>query len=149
MDPKAAGQFRVSKGGTVHFEKNVRIARGCTIFVDGKLFIGDYTYIQPNANIIARTEVRIGKNCAISWNFQALDDDLHVITIDGIEKERTNSILIENHVWIGSNVTVLKNTKIGENCVIATGSVVKGNFPPNCLIAGVPAKIIKQNVNWK
>src|SRR6266536_6041258 len=34
LDPKAAGQFRVSKGGTVHFEKNVRIARGCTIFVD-------------------------------------------------------------------------------------------------------------------
>src|SRR6516164_959285 len=39
LDPKAGGQFRISKGGVVHFEKNVRVARGCTIFVDGRLFI--------------------------------------------------------------------------------------------------------------
>ena len=58
-------------------------------------------------------------------------------------------MVIGNKVWIGCNVTILKNTFVGNNCVIAAGSVVKGTFPDNTLIAGNPAKAVKQNVDWK
>lgn len=149
LDPKAAGQFRIWKEGIVHFEKNIRIARGCTIFVNGKLSIGENTYIQPNANIVANKEIFIGKNCAISWNFQALDDDLHTIIIDGLEKEKSKKIFIGNRVWIGANSIILKGSNIGNNCIVASGSVVSGIFPDRVLIGGVPARIIKENVNWK
>ena len=148
LDPKARGQFRIGKGGFVRLGNNIRIARGCTIFINGKLSIGENSYIQPNANIVANNEISIGKNCAISWNFQALDDDLHTLMIDGTESIKSKKILIGDKVWIGVNTIILKGSEIGNHCVVASGSVVSGIFPDNVLIGGVPAKIIRQNVNW-
>jgi len=149
LDRSSRGQFWVSKGASVSLGNMVRVARGCKIFVEGKMAIGNNTYIQPNANIVANKEVTIGSECAISWNFQALDDDLHTLIVNGVEKDKVGNIHIGNHVWIGCNVTILKNTEIADNCVIAAGSVVKGIFPPNCLIAGIPAKVVKENIDWK
>ena len=53
-------------------------------------------------------------------------------------------ISIGNNVWICDNVVILAGAKIGNNCVIAANSVVNKEFPDNCLIGGVPAKIIKK-----
>ena len=53
-------------------------------------------------------------------------------------------ITIGNNVWIGANVIVLKGTVLGDNTVVGTGSVVKGEYPSNCVIVGNPAKIIKR-----
>lgn len=50
---------------------------------------------------------------------------------------------IGNNCWIGAKVTILDGTKIGNNCIIAAGAVVRGEFPDNVMIAGVPARIIK------
>lgn len=60
---------------------------------------------------------------------------------------------IGSGTWTGINVTILQGTDIGKNCVIGAGSVVKGDFPSHCVIAGNPAKIIKRFDNeensWK
>lgn len=54
-------------------------------------------------------------------------------------------IVIGDDVWVGANVTILKGAKIGSGCVIATGSVVvRGEYPANSILAGSPAKVIKQ-----
>lgn len=55
---------------------------------------------------------------------------------------------IGNKVWIGTNSIILKDTIIGDNCIIAANSVVKGVFPENCLIGGNPAKILRKDVQW-
>ena len=55
----------------------------------------------------------------------------------------TGSIIIGRNVWIGNNVTILKNSEIGENTIVATGAVVSGKFGANLIVGGVPAKIIK------
>ena len=53
-------------------------------------------------------------------------------------------ITIGKNVWIGANVTVLKGVKIGDNCLLASGSVVtRGEYPSNTVLAGNPAKVIK------
>lgn len=52
-------------------------------------------------------------------------------------------VKIGNNCWIGAKVTILDNTIIGDNCIIAAGAVVKGTFPDNVVIGGIPAKIIK------
>ena len=52
-------------------------------------------------------------------------------------------IIIGNDCWIGAKATILDGANIGDGCVVAAGAVVRGNFPPYSVIAGVPAKIIK------
>lgn len=49
---------------------------------------------------------------------------------------------------IGMNVTVLKGVTIGEGAVVAAGSVVNKDVPPHCLVAGVPAKVVKTDIEW-
>jgi acetyltransferase-like isoleucine patch superfamily enzyme len=53
------------------------------------------------------------------------------------------TIIIGKNCWIGNNTTILKNSKIGDNSIVAVGAVVSGVFPENVIIGGVPAKIIK------
>jgi acetyltransferase-like isoleucine patch superfamily enzyme len=78
-----------------------------------------------------------------------MDDDHHELLSDPAKAKTFSTVTIKDHVWIGCNVTILKGTQIGNNCVVAAGSIVKGSFPDNVLLAGNPAKIIKQNINWK
>ncbi|MDE5570988.1 MAG: hypothetical protein K2I86_02895, partial [Prevotella sp.] len=52
-------------------------------------------------------------------------------------------VRIVNNSWMGANVTILDGTIIGNGCIVAAGAVVKGEFPNNVIIGGVPAKILK------
>lgn len=62
-----------------------------------------------------------------------------------IREQGVNSkgITIGNNVWVGAKVTFLDGAFLGNNCVVAAGAVVKGVFPDNVIIGGVPAKILK------
>lgn len=146
LTPNQKGVLRIYKGGTLKVNGFVRIARSAKIYVPGELKIGAGTYINPNTIIFARTVVSIGKNCAISWNCQIIDDDFH--TVKGKETH-AKPIHIGDSVWIGTNVIILKGVQIGNNVIVAAGSVVTKDVPSNCLVAGNPAIIIKSNVNWE
>jgi acetyltransferase-like isoleucine patch superfamily enzyme len=58
------------------------------------------------------------------------------------------NILIGNHVWLGRFVTVLKGVTINDNCIIGTKSLVTKNTDKNGLYVGIPAKKVKDNINW-
>ncbi len=96
-------------------------------------------------------DVTIGDDCMFSWNIIMRTGDYHTI-IDTQTNEMTNpngNITIGNHVWVGSDVMILKNTNIPDNTIIGTRALVNKNFTePNTIIAGTPAKIIKQNKTW-
>jgi len=114
-----------------------------------RLEIGAASRIWEYTRVIVHTSVSIGDNCAISWNCNILDGDLHRMTYDGDVWENDRApIVIEDHVWIGCNVTVLKGVTIGSGAVIAAGSVVARDIPPRTLAAGVPAKPIKHVESW-
>ena len=137
--------------GKLKIKGNYSIGRGCRFDIrrDASVSIGKGGYINCNSTIIIMHKLSIGDNCAISWNCQFLDEDFH--TIDYAEKKETpNSIEIGNHVWIGCGVKVYKGTKIPGGCVVASDTVLKGKFDKeNCLIGGNPAKILKENIQWK
>ena len=119
-------------------------ARGET----ARVIIGDNTFISNNACIIAdKTEIQIGSDGRIGANFCCFDSDFHGISPkhrDDPQYIQTVPIKIGNHVFIGQNVTVLKGVTIGDNVVIGSGAVVTKSFPDNVIIAGNPAKIIKE-----
>lgn len=88
--------------------------------------------------------IKIGNHVTITQNvnFSTHDGAVWVFRNLFPEIELFGQISIGNNVFIGMNSTILFNTEIGDNCVIAAGSVVKGKFQNNSIIAGVPAKCI-------
>lgn len=66
--------------------------------------------------------------------------------------ERTNitrDITIGDNVWIGKRATLLKGSKIPSGCIVTTGAIVTKEFAKeNCVIAGIPGKIVKENIHW-
>lgn len=112
--------------------------------------IGDKSYIAGDSKIYSNKSINIGSNCALSWGMTIIDTDFYK-AIDTTAKNNIicESINIGNHVWIGCNVTILKGVNIGDNSIIAAGSIVNKDIPKNCLVGGNPAKIIKKDINWE
>ena len=105
------------------------------------------SYFSYDCRIACFNSIKIGDGCAISQNVSIRDSDNHEILRDGFEKSAP--IIIEDNVWIGINVTILKGVQIGEGSVVAAGAVVTNSCPPHSLIAGVPDRIIRSDVYWK
>jgi acetyltransferase-like isoleucine patch superfamily enzyme len=124
------------------------IVSGCHIAIGkgAKLKIGS-GYIHSEATIDCSKKITIGQDVIISKDVVIRDTDSHRITSH--KHNPTQPIEIENHVWIGIRATILKGVKIGKGSVIAAGAVVTKDVPENCIVGGVPAKIIKRNVNWE
>ncbi len=102
--------------------------------------IGDFTLLN-GALIMAEEKIEIGSHCLISWNVGIADSDFHPLDpaqrlVDAQAlapyfkdrpprpKLRTAPVKIADNVWIGMNAVILKGVTIGENCVVAAGSVV-------------------------
>ena len=99
------------------------------------------------------SSVSIGHNVVISERVVIRDADNHTVWEQGalIDKEarpKAIPIVIEDHVWVGMNVIILKGVTIGEGAIIAAGSVVNKDVPAHCLVGGVPAKVLKTGVSW-
>lgn len=93
----------------------------------------------------------MGKDVLISWDTLLMDTDFHYVSKVGEIDDTVNEkeIIIGNHVWIGCRATVLKGAALSDNCVVAAGSVVTKSFKEtSALIAGNPAAIKRQGVEW-
>ncbi|MEW5676301.1 acyltransferase [Flavobacterium enshiense] len=137
--------------GKLMFSGNYSIGRGCRFDIgsNAKVLIGKGGYVNPNTTFIIMHGLTIGDNCAISWDCQFLDEDFHAIVYAGM-KEKSNEIVIGNNVCIGCGVKIYKGSVIPDGSVIAANSVVRGVFTEQkVLIAGHPAKVIKNDVSWK
>lgn len=108
-----------------------------------KLTIGKGTFFNDNVHVISRNEIIIGKNVMVGPNVLIYDHDHDFYALDRKNTFRTAPIHIGDNVWIGGNAIILRGTIIGNNSVVGAGSVVKGRFPDNVVIAGNPAKVIK------
>lgn len=114
---------------------------------DGAILELGSGYINYGTNIACFNRIKIGENVAISENVTIRDSDNH--HLDYPNYQMSKPIEIGNNVWIGMNVMILKGVNIGDGAVIAAGAVVTKDVPENCLAAGVPARVIKDNVKWK
>lgn len=104
-------------------------------------------FINNNTKISCFEKITIGDDVKISEDVIIRDSDNHMIVRSNYVK--TAPICIGNHVWIGARAIILKGVTIGDGAVIAAGSVVTKDVPPNSLAGGVPAKIINNRIIWE
>ena len=110
----------------------------------GDVMIGDHTRIGLHNTIIGPVKIGSHVNLAQGITVTALnhnfDDAEKRIDEQGVS---TKPVTIEDDVWVGANAVILPGVTIGNHCVVAAGTVVTKDVPPHSLVAGVPAKVIK------
>ena len=115
-----------------------------------EISFGDNCSINEDSHITAINSIRIGNNVRISKKV-LITDNAHGASLSELMDIAPNKrplyskgpVQIDDNVWIGMNVIVLKGVHIGENSVIGAGSIVTKNIPKNVIAAGNPCKIIK------
>jgi acetyltransferase-like isoleucine patch superfamily enzyme len=128
------GKFVVFKGC------DIRVIKGGNLSLHGG-------FCNINTQIMCAKKIRIGKGCAIARDVVIRDYDGHSVT--GKEHSMAKEVVIGDKVWIGSRAMILKGVTIGDGAVIAAGAIVTKDVPPYALAAGIPAKVIRENITWK
>lgn len=117
-----------------------------------EIIVGDNTYIG-GVHLAAtgiNKKILIGKDCMFSSGIVVRTGDSHsIINVDNNEKiNPEQDVVIDAHVWIAQNVTILKGSHISKDSVVGCGAIVSDSFEQNSLIVGVPAKSIKKGISW-
>lgn len=156
--PRVDSALRCNGAGLIHLEgvvsfgykKAPKIGNGEILIqartTESKIIIGSGTTTSNNISIIACSEIVIGNGCQIGDMVSIYDCDFHEINPETRNDSAgdISPIKIGNNVWLGSRVMVLKGVTIGDNSVIAAGSIVTKSIPHNCLAAGIPAKVLRK-----
>ena len=136
--PRIDSSTEISFQGKVKIGKRFNMRRFSTVRCrkNGTLIIGNYVSLGTNNTIVCLDEIKIGDNCEFGPNVAIFDHDHDFKTRDGLQlnKYNTSPISIGDNVWIGANSIILRGTTIGNNCVIAAGSIIKGNYPDNSIV---------------
>ena len=128
----------ISENGTIRLGKHVRAHRRSKLlaFDRGVLEIGSNTALGNGVSINCMERITIGEGVQIGPDVKIYDHDHDFRVPGGIraEKFRTAPVEIGANSWIGCNVVILMGTKLGENCIVGAGSVLKGQYPANSVI---------------
>jgi acetyltransferase-like isoleucine patch superfamily enzyme len=136
---------------TLEIFGNVSLYPGMIIHgTDAVITIKNNTIVNGGSQIIARKRVEIGEDCLLAYGVMIRDNDGHTLfAVESGEKNEFKEVVIGNHCWFGQRAMVLKGVTIEDNAVIAAGAVVSNNVKSGSVVAGVPAKVIKENVSWQ
>lgn len=144
------GTFLLRNKAIMNIKKYFACGTNCQICVEeeANLEIGS-AFVNRDSKIYCTKSIKIGNEVAISEGVIIRDSDIHNIYIQNNKIEKTKPIVIEDYVWIGMNAIILKGVKIGKGAVVAAGSVVTKDVPSNTIVAGNPARIIRENIEWR
>jgi acetyltransferase-like isoleucine patch superfamily enzyme len=145
-----------SVGANLFINRMVQIVNPKLVHIGNNFFIGEACIIDANNSkgIHFGNDIIIARNTyfrAANHNFDRADILIHKQghTSKTVVYNNTNySIVIESNVWIGANVVVLSGVKIGSGSIIAAGSVVTRDVDMDTIVGGVPAKFIKNRLNY-
>ncbi|WP_275044802.1 acyltransferase [Microbacterium testaceum] len=154
--PKLRGPGRLILGRSTRHEINGDLQRGqdlqiadhAYVFVhsSGSLKLGENVYIGRGAILTCFNNVEIGSNVRIAERV-SIHDENHAYEPAPVADRSlytTKPVAIGSGVWIGANSVILPGTVIGDDSVVGAGSVVRGTFPARSLIAGVPARVVRE-----
>ena len=139
-----SGARRIAVGARTRIFPGMRIEA----IGKGSIEIGDNTVIEQNAHIIAMDDhLRIGNDVTIGPN-------VFITNVNHAYQDITKSVMEQGHIiqstaigdgcFIGYGAAIQAGTVLGSHCVVGSNSVVKGEFPDNCVLVGSPARVIKR-----
>jgi acetyltransferase-like isoleucine patch superfamily enzyme len=121
---------------SAHIWPDVKISILGTAAAPARVRIGGHTGIGDRTQIHACRSVEIGDRCAISWDVTILENNYHA--------HSKGPIVIADDVWIGCHAIILSGVTIGRGAVVAAGSVVTKDVAPNAVVAGNPARVVRE-----
>jgi acetyltransferase-like isoleucine patch superfamily enzyme len=136
------GNGRLATGDGVQLGPGVR----CLVTPEAMLSIGDGTFITADSLVLCGSRIEIGERCAISWQVQIMDWDMHHLGDDIPHKA---AVRLGDRVWVGSRATILKGVTIGDGAVVAAGAVVTRDVAPRTVVGGNPARVLREGVDWR
>lgn len=149
-------QSKIRKKQFGHYEESARTGRNVRIFCKQNLYMYEDTNIDSGA-IIMNTNARFvmkkwsgaaigltvitGNHVSIAGKAHKMVTDIDKLKVD-VNHECDKDVVVDEDVWIASNVTLLSGVHVGKCSIIGAGSVVRNNIPPYAIVAGNPAKIV-------
>ncbi len=143
------GKPVIHNGGSLEIGERVRLVSTIATMElvsgpNGRLAIGDGSFINYGTSISADSLVSIGADCRIGTYVIILDNNFHSLEPELRDvKPESAPVIIGEKVWLGARVVVLPGVSIGDGSVIGAGSVVTRDIPARSLAAGVPARVIR------
>ncbi len=160
---------------TLIFEKNVKVTHAlfrihgnnCRIVIGRNVRIGSGEFwVEDNACILSigenstiesghfavtedGSELRIGSDCMLAKEIEIRTGDSHsLLNSEGERINPAGHVIVDEHVWIASRAMVLKNVHIQKGAVIAAGAIVTADVAAHSIVAGNPARQVKQDIRW-
>jgi acetyltransferase-like isoleucine patch superfamily enzyme len=148
--PYIDGTGRIVIGDHVTLDGRLSFIFGNRISTRPEVVIGDHTYIGYGCCFTASSSITVGRHCLLAGNVQIADYDGHPIDAAHrrsgapMSPDSVRPVVIGDDVWIGTRVLILKGVHIGDRAIIGAGAVVSRDVPPDTVVAGNPARVVKQ-----
>ncbi len=144
-------KLEIGRDATLRIGRWAWIGHGCKIRVhEGEVEIGAKTVIGQECTISAFQHVSIGRECIIADRVMLIDFDHGAaeverpIRLQGIYKR---DVRVANNVWIGYGACVLRGVSIGDNAIVGTSSVLTKSVPPDAVVGGAPARVLRMRTS--
>lgn len=136
---------------SLKFDDEVKIQKGKIDLYNGSLLhISHNSTFQEVSINLKEGECRILDDCMFSYGVNIRNHDGHkIINLNNNQIiNKPKDIIIDSHVWVGQNTTILKGSVIQQGSIIGCNALVSGSIEKDSIAVGIPAKVIKQNVSW-
>jgi len=178
IDPKPGAMASLTirgRGNTVEIDKSCRLGANITVVGDNSrirlgpgcaingfisllsptgcaLLVGaGTTMVQVSIQLHEPGQIIFGEDCMVSSQAYVSLSDIHPI-YDRATGQRANAaadVIIGDHVWLGLRSMIMKGAKIGDGAVVAAGAILSGSAPDHAIMAGVPARVVRENIVWR
>ena len=140
-------KFEIGRDACVKLGRWSWIGHRCKIRVhEGEFSLGAKSVMGQECTISAYQHVAIGRECIIADRVMMIDFDHGMVETERPIREQgiyKRDVEVRHNVWIGYGACLLRGVSVGENSVIGTSAVVTATVPPNAVVAGIPARIIR------